>query len=182
MWACLVHAETSMWTIQANQYGFWLPVACLSTYEEAAAYARVTGSAGSRRVVQGGYDIACKRANSMGLLTNSPNGNDGSDDTHDNSPESRKWLISQGDLAEREQWVEVDRDRAVIPPTVLEAYRQVALARAAGLLPAQPCEICGNGRAVGHHDNYMKPLVIRWLCRSHHGQWHRDNGPGANRQ
>lgn len=171
-----------MWTIQANQRGFWLPVAQFETYEQACCFARVTGTPGSRRVVVGGYDITRKRANLMGLLMNYAGEPDGSTGTHDTSPDSRKWLISRGELAEREQWVEIDRDKVVIPPTVLEAYRQVAAARAAGLLRAQPCEICGNGRAVGHHDNYLEPLAIRWLCRSHHGQWHRDNGPGLNRE
>lgn len=36
-----------------------------------------------------------------------------------------------------------------------------------------PCETCGaTGFTEAHHDNYDKPLQIRWLCRSHHAQLH----------
>lgn len=38
----------------------------------------------------------------------------------------------------------------------------------------QPCEICG-AKAEAHHDNYDKPLDVRWLCFKHHRQWHHDN-------
>lgn len=45
----------------------------------------------------------------------------------------------------------------------------------------EPCEICGSIDSIhAHHDDYAKPLNIRWLCAAHHKQWHRDNGEGAN--
>lgn len=37
----------------------------------------------------------------------------------------------------------------------------------------QPCEKCGEKLAYGHHDDYSKPFVVRWLCRTHHGEEHR---------
>jgi hypothetical protein len=34
--------------------------------------------------------------------------------------------------------------------------------------------VCGATEHVhGHHDDYQKPLVVRWLCRRHHGEVHR---------
>jgi hypothetical protein len=33
---------------------------------------------------------------------------------------------------------------------------------------------------VGHHDDYLEPLVIRWLCQACHIQWHKTNGEGKN--
>ena len=44
-----------------------------------------------------------------------------------------------------------------------------------GFLFKMPCETCGNEKAVAHHDDYSKPLSVRWLCQAHHKQWHRDN-------
>lgn len=37
-----------------------------------------------------------------------------------------------------------------------------------GRLTKQPCEVCGNSHAEAHHDDYTKPLVVRWLCNPHH--------------
>lgn len=42
-----------------------------------------------------------------------------------------------------------------------------------GRLVRQPCEVCGTRRYVdAHHDDYTKPLDVRWLCRSHHQLHH----------
>ena len=42
-----------------------------------------------------------------------------------------------------------------------------------GRLKRQPCELCGDVKTHGHHDDYSKPLEVRWLCQKHHGQAHR---------
>lgn len=54
-----------------------------------------------------------------------------------------------------------------------------------GVLVQQPCEVCGktgtmaDGRNVvqAHHDDYNKPLEVRWLCQQHHHEWHTRNKP-----
>lgn len=50
----------------------------------------------------------------------------------------------------------------------------------AGNLHEEPCEVCGATNAHAHHDDYDKPLNIRWLCPIHHREWHDTNGEGAN--
>lgn len=49
------------------------------------------------------------------------------------------------------------------------AYANVYLRR--GKLKRLPCEVCG-AWAQMHHDDYSKPLEVRWLCRRHHGHHH----------
>lgn len=45
----------------------------------------------------------------------------------------------------------------------------------------EPCEVCGTEERIhAHHDDYLKPLNVRWLCASHHRQWHIENGEAKN--
>lgn len=57
------------------------------------------------------------------------------------------------------------------------AHFAVQLAIKNGLIKKQPCEVCGSDiRIHGHHDDYAKPLVVRWLCQKHHFEVHRERG------
>ena len=48
-----------------------------------------------------------------------------------------------------------------------------------GRLTRQPCEVCANPKAQAHHDDYGKPLDVRWLCTTHHAEWHKHNTPAC---
>jgi hypothetical protein len=37
-----------------------------------------------------------------------------------------------------------------------------------GRLVKKPCEVCGKEKVEMHHDDYRKPLEVRWLCKVHH--------------
>ena len=42
-----------------------------------------------------------------------------------------------------------------------------------GLIKKQPCEKCGSIENINaHHDNYTKPLEVRWLCCTCHRAEH----------
>ena len=48
-----------------------------------------------------------------------------------------------------------------------------------GILVRQSCEVCkSDKKADAHHDDYNKPLEVRWLCRKHHNEHHRIYGEG----
>jgi hypothetical protein len=45
----------------------------------------------------------------------------------------------------------------------------------------EPCEACGNKEHIhAHHDDYAKPLNVRWLCPPCHFDWHAKHGEGIN--
>lgn len=47
-----------------------------------------------------------------------------------------------------------------------------------GQLIKQPCEVCRSKSSVhAHHDDYSKPLDIRWMCCICHNAWHKNNTP-----
>lgn len=48
-----------------------------------------------------------------------------------------------------------------------------------GDLVKQPCEVCGADHVEAHHDDYAKPLDVRWLCPTHHKAHHRNTGSAS---
>ena len=66
-------------------------------------------------------------------------------------------------------------------PNIYNAHKITGSAIRAKKLFKEPCEVCGTGNnIVAHHDDYLKPLNVRWMCQGCHCQWHKDNGEGAN--
>jgi hypothetical protein len=58
-------------------------------------------------------------------------------------------------------------------PIKAEARKIYRYALRHGKLVKGPCEVCGNLEVDGHHEDYMKPLEVRWLCRVHHVEAHK---------
>jgi len=60
-------------------------------------------------------------------------------------------------------------------PVRAEAHRRVNNAlRTGDLTRPDNCSRCGVACVTrGHHDDYSKPLEVRWLCRKCHGYIHR---------
>lgn len=54
------------------------------------------------------------------------------------------------------------------------ARRAVKYAIKTGKIVAKKCEVCSSGNTEAHHDDYAKPLIIRWLCREHHRSLHNE--------
>jgi hypothetical protein len=63
-----------------------------------------------------------------------------------------------------------DRERGWRPPPP----EKLKARNAARVLEKKPCEVCGEERAEAHHDDYSKPLDVRWLCKKHHAEHHTE--------
>lgn len=72
------------------------------------------------------------------------------------------------------------RERKIKRVKARNAHSKVFKALQTGQLIKKPCEVCGVEETEAHHDDYAKPLEVRWLCRLHHRQWHVKHGEALN--
>lgn len=70
------------------------------------------------------------------------------------------------------------RPRGAAPTQAKQAHDAVRREIRRGRLKRGACEICGvmhgeDGKIVdAHHEDYLLPLDVTWLCRQHHQQIH----------
>jgi len=71
--------------------------------------------------------------------------------------------------SDRREWA-AGRLRSYRSRNPMKNAARAAVSRAvrAGSLVRRPCEVCGCDQVDAHHDDYSKPLAVRWLCRIHH--------------
>ena len=69
----------------------------------------------------------------------------------------------------REKRKEYDRSREFAKQSARRIVRNRVYR---GTLEKKPCEVCGRVDSQAHHDDYSKPLAIRWLCSTHHAMVH----------
>ena len=82
--------------------------------------------------------------------------------------ERRAWLKENDIIQFRKEKTSYE-----YPPDKRKAWNGVALALAKGALVKMLCEKCGvSSRVNAHHDDYAKPLEVRWLCATHHREEH----------
>lgn len=68
---------------------------------------------------------------------------------------------------------ETQRKRRKLHPEKMNAYNKVKRAIRSGKLIPGPCEECGaTVRVQAHHDDYSRPLDVRWFCFRHHREHH----------
>ena len=86
---------------------------------------------------------------------------------------SKRGIVKKKIKRKAEDRIEYDRKARKNNPEKFKARSAVKRAVKKGTLKRQPCEVCGEIKSQAHHDDYNKPLDIRWLCSKHHGEVHR---------
>lgn len=80
------------------------------------------------------------------------------DQTGENNP---NWKGGVPSSEIKRTYKERHPDKAAAHAALTGAIRRSELVRL-------PCEVCGAAETEGHHDDYTKPLEVRWLCKAHH--------------
>lgn len=65
-----------------------------------------------------------------------------------------------------------DANQKIKNPVKIDARQKVGIAIKSGKLVKGLCEVCNSKKVQAHHDDYSKPLIVRWLCITHHVQLH----------
>jgi hypothetical protein len=58
-------------------------------------------------------------------------------------------------------------------PEKVKARMAVRWAIEKGVIIRGNCEVCNKPNAQAHHEDYLKPLEVRWLCSLHHKEHHK---------
>ncbi len=73
---------------------------------------------------------------------------------------------------ERKRRKETNFDNYYKNPAKPKAHALLNSAIKHGEIQRGVCEMCKEVKTEGHHDNYFKPLEVRWLCKTHHRAVH----------
>lgn len=67
-------------------------------------------------------------------------------------------------------------------PKKYKAHQAIHSATRNGIIvKLDECELCSSSLGIeGHHDDYDKPLEVRWLCSKCHPIWHAEHGEALN--
>lgn len=79
----------------------------------------------------------------------------------------KKWKLKNKD--KHQEHAKRHRDKH---PEKVSARKKAWAAIKSGKLKKLPCSSCGEKKTEAHHDDYLKPLDVRWLCVRCHSTLH----------
>lgn len=81
-------------------------------------------------------------------------------------------------MKNKHKWLEYQNTKRKKDPNKISARQKVYYAIKTGKLIKKPCEICGDKNVEAHHEDYGKPLEVRWLCKRCHKEYHNNKKGG----
>lgn len=72
----------------------------------------------------------------------------------------------------KEKEIERQRHRRATEGVKVTARNAVAYALRLGRIKRLPCQVCGEVKSQAHHEDYLKPLEVVWLCGPCHVRHH----------
>ncbi len=81
---------------------------------------------------------------------------------------NKEWRKNNG-YHNEEKWIDNN-------PKKRKAQELLRYAVRKGMVEKKNCETqdCESDKTQGHHEDYSKPLEVKWLCAKHHKQLHID--------
>ena len=92
----------------------------------------------------------------------------------ENAEKVKAYDRERGKLEHRKERCTINtRKRRRDPDGYMAAHNAVARALKKGTIEREPCCMCGTSEKIhAHHDDYLKPLEVMWLCVTHHKSRH----------
>ncbi len=105
---------------------------------------------------------------------------------------ARRWQAANPERANecRNAWRKRNAERVAAAgrdwekrnPHKYAAHKKLRYAVRKGEVSKKPCEVCGTKKNIyAPHDDYSRPLDVRWLCRKHHMAADRVGGTRKSR-
>lgn len=111
--------------------------------------------------INGRHELSCKVCRSLKMALQKR-------ENYDPKKERRKFLRRKKHPNYKTGWEKWAKKY----PIKQKARQMARNAVKAGKLLKLPCEVCGDLKSQGHHEDYNKPLAVIWLCTQHHKEKH----------
>lgn len=90
----------------------------------------------------------------------------------ENNPEKARKATTEAYSKRADKIRDYQKEKYKVNQRQIVARRIAGNAKKRGLLKEQPCHICGATKVEMHHDDYDKPLDVKWMCPKHHKRHH----------